>query len=183
MKSDPVLPRFAGPVVLRCLAASDLADFQRYRSDPLLGQYQGWSRTSDAEAAAFLEEMSAAPLLRPGRWSQIGIADRVTLRLAGDIGLFLRDDGRESEIGFTLGRESQGRGLGAAAVRAAVELVFEHTDVERVLGITDARNDACIRLLQRVGMDRIESRAATFRDEACIEHVYAARRGSCAWCR
>ena len=178
-----MLPRFAGPVVLRRLAASDLGDFQQYRSDPLVGQYQGWTRTSDAEAAAFLEEMAAAPLLRPGRWSQIGIADRTTLRLLGDIGLFLRDDGRESEIGFTLRRESQGRGLGVAAVRAAVELVFEQTDVERVLGITDARNEACIRLLQRVGMERLESREATFRGEACIEHVYAARRESCAGSR
>src|SRR4029077_3126060 len=114
-------PRFAGPVVLRRLAASDLGDFQHYRSDPSIGQYQGWTAMSEAEATAFLEEMSEVPLFRPDRWSQIAIADCVALRLVGDIGLFLREDGREAEIGFTLRRESQGRGLGAAAVRAAIE--------------------------------------------------------------
>jgi RimJ/RimL family protein N-acetyltransferase len=174
------LPHFAGRVVLRRLAVSDLRDFQQYRSDPLVGRYQGWTAGSDADATAFLAEMSEAPLFRPERWSQIGIADRVESRLLGDIGIFLCADGRGAEIGFTLGRESQGRGLGATAVRAALDLLFEHTDVERVLGITDARNHASIRLLQRVGMHMTEARAAMFRDEACIEHVYALGRERCA---
>lgn len=180
MNGEDPLPRPAGPVVLRRLATSDLRDFQQYRSDALLGQYQGWTATSDDEAAAFLGEMAEAALFRPGRWSQIGIADALELRLLGDIGLFLRDDGREAEIGFTLRREFHGRGFGLAAVRAAIDLVFEQTNVGRVLGITDARNHASMRLLQRVGMQIAGTRVTTFRDEPCIEHVYATCRDSCA---
>src|SRR5258706_13351324 len=99
-----------------------------------------------------------------------GIADG---GLIGDVGLFLAEDGREAEVGFTLRRESQGRGLATAAVRESIALVFEQTDVERVLGITDMRNLASIRLLQRVGMAMIESRGSKSGDEPCIEHVYA----------
>jgi RimJ/RimL family protein N-acetyltransferase len=61
-------------------------------------------------------------------------------------------------------------------VRAAIDLIFERTNVERVLGITDARNDASIRLLQRVGMHMARTREAQHRGEPCIEHVYAVAR-------
>lgn len=173
--SDP-LPRFAGGAVLRRLSPADLAAFQAYRHDPVLGQYQGWSATSDAEASAFLIEMSLAPLFQPGEWCQIGIADAQTLDLIGDIGLFLADDGRQVEIGFTLAPQAQGRGLGTAAVREAINLVFERTEVERVIGITDARNSRSIRLLERVGMHWIETNNALFRGEPCVEHTYAILR-------
>jgi RimJ/RimL family protein N-acetyltransferase/predicted enzyme related to lactoylglutathione lyase len=170
------LPRLADGVVLRRLAASDLQAFQAYRLDPEAGRYQGWSPMTDAEAGAFLLEMSTVDLFRPGLWSQIGIAESGGAALIGDIGLFLAGDGRHAEIGFTLGRAAQGRGLGSRAVRAAVALAFEQAGVERVLGITDARNLKSIRLLQRIGMRLAEVRGAVFRGESCIEHVYAISR-------
>jgi [ribosomal protein S5]-alanine N-acetyltransferase len=174
---DP-LPRIANGVVLRRFAASDLAAFQAYRHDAVLGQYQGWSATSDSDATAFLAEMSIATLLQPGTWSQIGIAEFNGQAIIGDIGLFLASDGRHAEIGFTLGRESQGHGIATIAVREAINLVFEHTEAEQVRGITDARNLPSIRLLERVGMHSTESRGAVFRGEACLEHVYAVSRQS-----
>ena len=173
--ADP-LPRIANDVVLRRLAASDLSAFQRYRNDPLLGQYQDWTVKTDAEAEAFLAKMSVVKLLQPGAWTQIAIADVDGLGLIGDIGLLLRRDGDAAEIGFTLRRESQGRGIGTAAVREAINLVFEQTNAGRVLGIVDARNLESIRLLQRVGMSRAESRVALFRDEPCLEHIYTISR-------
>jgi RimJ/RimL family protein N-acetyltransferase len=175
-RNDDPLPRFAGRVVLRRLAGTDLPSFQAYRHDPALGLYQGWSATSDAEASAFLTEMSGAALLQPGVWSQIGIAEPDTLALIGDVGLLLAADGRSAEIGFTLRRQSHGRGIATIAVREAIQLVFEQTHAERVLGITDSRNLPSIRLLERAGMRRIESRTVMFRGEGCIEHLYAVWR-------
>jgi RimJ/RimL family protein N-acetyltransferase len=61
-------------------------------------------------------------------------------------------------------------------VQAAIGLVFDHTAAVRVIGITDARNHASIRLLQRIGMQRVETRDAVFRGEPCTEHVYAVSR-------
>ena len=167
------LPRNADGIVLRRLSPSDLAVFQSYRRDPDLGRYQGWTATSDDEAAVFLREVSTAPLLQAGAWSQIGIAGARTLELIGDIGLLLAADGRHVEIGFTLMPQAQGRGLGTAAVREAIILVFQMTAAERVLGITDARNLSSIRLLERVGMHRTGSRSALFRGDPCVEHIYA----------
>jgi [ribosomal protein S5]-alanine N-acetyltransferase len=172
-----MLPRVAVHVILRRLHPDDLPAFEAYRGDDELGRYQGWSVKRGPEARAFLEEMSAASLLQPGSWSQVGIAtpdgDPV---LAGDIGLRLSEDGREAELGVTLSRAAQGRGLATAAVREAIAMVFENTRAERVIAVTDARNLASMRLLERVGMTRASTSPAVFRGEPCIEHTYAILR-------
>ena len=126
---------------------------------------------------AFLVHMGTVELLLPGTWSQIGISERHDPLLIGDIGLFLYEDSRSAEIGITLRRESQERGFATAAAREAIELVFERTPALEVRGITDARNIRSIRLLERVGMRRLESGSAVFRGESCVEYIYGIGRG------
>ncbi len=172
------LPRSGAGVALRRLSASDLPAFQAYRTDADLGRFQSWSSMSEAQARTFLQEMNSVPLFRPGKWAQVGVAEPEGLALLGDVGLYLAEDGSYAEIGFTLARHAQGRGLGTAAIRAAIQLVFEFTASERVLAVTDARNHASVALLERVGMHRQEERAVVFRAEPCIEYVYAVLRNS-----
>jgi aminoglycoside 6'-N-acetyltransferase len=167
-----VLPRNFHGGQLRRLLPTDLAAFQAYRSTPELSRYQGWSPMPEAEAAAFLAEMADAPLFTPGKWIQLGIAHAEDDHLIGDIGIFVSEDGVTAEIGFTLALTAQGRGIATAAVREAVELLFAATEVQRALGITDSRNAASVRLLERVGFQYQGSRAAVFRGEPCSEHVY-----------
>jgi aminoglycoside 6'-N-acetyltransferase len=130
----------------------------------------------DAEAQAFLAQMHAAVSLHPGIWFQLGIADGQSLQLIGDIGLLLSADGSSAEIGYTLARSAQGRGLATLAVREAVALVFECSAASQVLATTDARNRASIRLLERIGMQRAEECTALFRGEPCVEITYAIAR-------
>jgi RimJ/RimL family protein N-acetyltransferase len=175
MHPDP-LPRCTERVTLRRLHADDLPAFQAYRLDPLVGQYQGWSPMSDDEALSFLNDMNAAAALTPGEWFQIGIADRRSNTVIGDIGLCVAGDRQEAEIGFTLGRSHQGQGLAGEAVREAIELVFAATDVQRVLAVTDARNDRARKLVSALGMTRIRSQETIFRGETITEHTFALTR-------
>ena len=163
---------------LRRLHETDLAAFQAYRSIPELGRYQGWSPLSDAQALAFLAEMNAAPLFAPGRWIQLGITESQSDALVGDIGLHVSDDGLVGEIGFTLAPRAQGRGLATRAVSRALELLLANTRVERVRGITDRRNSASIRLLERLGFRHEETRTVDFRGEVCCEKTYVRLRTS-----
>jgi aminoglycoside 6'-N-acetyltransferase len=174
---DP-FPIVADIAVLRRLEPNDLAAFQAYRCDPKVGRFQGWSVMSDAKATTFLCGMNACQILRPGTWLQLGIAERLSMRLLGDIGLRLAESQDEAEVGFTLAPQAQGRGIATAAVNAAIGLVFRHTPAKRVLGITDARNIASIRLLARVGMQKLGSTPAVFRGESCIEDSYVRYRDS-----
>lgn len=48
----------------------------------------------------------------------------------------------------------------------------------RVVGITDARNAASVRVLERVGMSRVEAREVVFKGEPCVEWEYSIGRGS-----
>lgn len=172
---DP-FPRLAPRVLLRRLAPADLEDFQAYRSDPEVARYQSWSPMSVAEATAFLSEREAAPFGRPG-WFQIGIAERSTGRLVGDIGICLhRKESEPAEIGFTLATAWQRQGLASEAVREALALLFEHTAVSQVIGITDTRNLPSIRLLERVGFALSRTLPAVFRGEPCTEHVFVIQR-------
>jgi aminoglycoside 6'-N-acetyltransferase len=163
---------------LRRLRADDLACFQAYRAIPELGRYQGWTPMSAADAATFLARMQDKPLLEGGQWLQLGIGDAASDDLVGDIGIYLADDGLRAEIGFTLAPAAQGRGIATAAVGAAVALVFAKTGVREVAGIADRRNTASVRLLQRVGFERRESRQGESRGEPCTEDVFVLRRGA-----
>ncbi len=174
--TPPWLPRTTAQVTLRRLLPSDLRTFQSYRQDAEIGRYQGWQSISDDEAVAFLNEVATEPLLQPGQWSQIAIALPPTDALVGDIGVCVAVDGAQAEIGFTLARGAQGRGLGAAGEGAAIALLFERTAVQRIVAITDARNAASIRLLDRLGVTLLYSEHAVFHGEPCLEHHYGLER-------
>lgn len=171
-----MLPRTCDLLVLRRLSPADLTDFQDYRSDPQVGLFQGWTPRSNEEALTYLAEVEAAPLLKPGHWTQIAIANTENDRLMGDLGLFVSEDQSQAAIGFTLAPRSQGRGLATSAVLAAIELLFERTSVQRILAITDARNTPSIRLLERVGMSLVSTAEVVFRGEPCTENTYALAR-------
>ncbi len=149
--------------LLRRLAATDLAAFQAYRGDPEVGRWQGWTPGPDDEALAFLNDMATVPLFQPGQWTQLGIADALTGQLLGDLGVHVSADGREAEFGFSLARAAQGRDIA---------MVFEQTAAERIHARTDARNTACIRLLERLGVRLIDRIATEFRGEPCVELRY-----------
>lgn len=170
--TDP-LPRTAASIVLRRLDAADLRAFQTYRHDPELARYQGWAPIADKDARDLLVHMSRTELLQPGIWCQIGIAESSTQDLIGDIALILASDSANAEIGFTLRRESQGRGLATAAVVEAIKLIFEHTKAETVIGTSDARNISSIRLLERVGMRKVDTQGVISRGKPCTQYVYA----------
>jgi len=57
-----------------------------------------------------------------------------------------------------------------------VDVIFKCSAAERVIGITDARNLPSMRLMERVGMRRSETRQAVFRGDACVEHTYIVTR-------
>ena len=171
-----VLPHDTANLRLRRLREGDLLRFQAYRGDAELGRYQGWLPAADAAARAFLRQMADSPFCPRGAWFQLGVATLDGDALIGDIGIHLHSDGSAAQIGFTLAREAQGRGLGTEAVAAAVALVFAHTSAARVVGITDARNAASVRLLERAGLRRFATLDAVFHGEACLEHHHVRHR-------
>jgi RimJ/RimL family protein N-acetyltransferase len=146
-----------------------------------VARWQGWQPQDDTSARAFLAEMAHAPFWVPGQWFQLAVvqtgADTEPGQLMGDIGLCLRlEGGAHVEIGFSLARSAQGRGLGAAAVQQATQLVFAQTAAQRVVAITDTRNTPAARLLQRLGFAPTNTLDAVFNGLPCQEHHFVLHR-------
>jgi aminoglycoside 6'-N-acetyltransferase len=131
---------------------------------------------SEPEASEFVAEMATTPLFQPGAWVQLAIARTADDALVGDVGLFLAEDCAFAEVGFTVAPKAQARGYASAAVAAAIQLLFERTSAARVIAVTDARNTASVKVLERVGMSRVESRETLFKGEPGVEWVYARSR-------
>ncbi|MEL6450911.1 MAG: GNAT family N-acetyltransferase [Pseudomonadota bacterium] len=142
----------SGPTTLRRLHPDDLRAFQAYRRDPVVAQFQGWEAVDDAQATGFLRAVAQmTPLLQPGQWAQIAIADSATDALLGDLGLHLSTDGTEAELGITLARDAQGAGHATRAVQMATTLIFDQSRAQRITYWTDARNAPARRLATRTG--------------------------------
>lgn len=166
------LPRRGERVCIRQLRIDDLSPFQRYRSDPEVGRFQGWTPMTDSEAIAFLREVSEVRAFERGEWSQIAIARNADDALIGDIGIHLSEQGESAELGISLAADSQRLGLATEAGALAIELVYDTTPAQRIFAITDARNEASIQLWSRLGMTFVREQQVEFRGERCTEHVF-----------
>ena len=172
------LPQCRGSTRLRSLRLADLPRFAAYRADPGLAKYQSWEPMSRETAASFLHDTADATHLQPGGWIQLAVADLASDELVGDVGLFLSDDGRSSELGFTLARAEQGKGHATRAAELAVELLFRHAPVLEVRAIADQRHQASMAVLRRAGFVQTGTREALFKEEACTEVLFERRRAA-----
>ena len=174
--SDPSgLPRQGARVRLRRLNAGDLSSFEAYRADPEVGRWQGWSPMGREATLAFLTDMQDAEAWAVDRWFQLAIEELPGGLLVGDFGVCAHGDG-SAEIGVTLARNAQGRGLASEAIGLLIGLLFELPGVDRVRGITDARNAASARLLARAGLRHTHTAQAEFRGETCTEWTFERER-------
>lgn len=125
-----------------------------------------------AEAKRFLEEQAGRKRLEPDAWTQLGIADRDSDELVGDLGIWLSADSSEAEFGLSLAPERQGSGLGTEAIRGIVEFLERCTPVTVVNAASDVRNRPCVAALDSAGLERVGTREGEYKGELCTEYVY-----------
>jgi RimJ/RimL family protein N-acetyltransferase len=148
---------------LRALAPDDAPALAAYRSDPAVARDQSWSVPYSVESARRLIAdvgKHAGPTV--DEWYQIGIEALPAGALGsdgllGDVAVHLEDGGRQAEIGYTIGRPHQRRGVGSEAIAALLDHLFHDLAVHRVFAYCLARNVASARLLERLGF-RLEGR-------------------------
>jgi RimJ/RimL family protein N-acetyltransferase len=155
MKRRPDLPIESERLRLRRFRGRDLRVFLAYRNDPEVARYQSWKRVSPGEGRRILGAMRGLAAGTPGRWLQIALEDKTTGVLIGDCAIRVdRVENRQAEIGFTLGREHQGRGFATEAVSRLMRFAFEDLRLHRLTARTVCENVRSIALLERLGMRR-----------------------------
>ena len=108
----------------------------------------------------------------PGEWFQPAVADPSTDSSLGDVALCVdADDTSRVELGFTMSSAEQGKGYATESVTRMIAYAFERLGAETVFAIVDARNDASIALLERIGMRRTTTEHVRFKGGWCDEHT------------
>jgi RimJ/RimL family protein N-acetyltransferase len=78
--------------------------------------------------------------------------------LIGRCGLQFLPDAGEVEVDFILGREYWRQGFATEAARASLQYGFDELGLERVVGIVHVENKASQRVLEKLGMKRVEQK-------------------------
>jgi RimJ/RimL family protein N-acetyltransferase len=167
------LPILTKRLRLRPFVDDDLDAFVAYRREPEVARYQSWLPTFDAEQGrAFIRAVSDRPFLTRGVWVNLAMELLATGQQVGDVGLRVDDAGESAELGFTLAGAHRGRGYASEGVGAVCEVALR--DVPAILAITDTRNVASMKLLERLGFrrDGFHALQTPFKGELCDEVRY-----------
>jgi RimJ/RimL family protein N-acetyltransferase len=79
--------------------------------------------------------------------------ERASGRFAGELVLALKSESsRQGETGWAIHPDWQGRGLATEGAREMLRLGFETVGLHRIIAECDPRNDASIRVMERLGM-------------------------------
>ncbi|GGO26891.1 GNAT family N-acetyltransferase [Deinococcus humi] len=140
-------------VVLRHLRPEDAPLLVAYRNDPEVFRFQSWVLPYTlARAGTLIEEMHSRTPGQPG-WTQLALADASTDELLGDFAVngASSGSGSQAEIGFTLARHAQGRGLASEGLQLLLTQLFGTDGLHRVYAHIDPGNAPSAALLVRAG--------------------------------
>ena len=156
---DPVLPVYTLPkqlrtqrLLLRPVRLTDAQAMFDYASDPQMTRFVTWPvhRTLD-DTYRFLSNVVRQYELGPvTTW---GIVDNSTNVFIGTIGCHGIDrDNLRTEAGYAIARAHWGRGLMTEALRAWIDMMFRHTDLNRIEAFYTPENCASGRVMEKAGM-------------------------------
>jgi RimJ/RimL family protein N-acetyltransferase len=141
-------------LLLRPFRAADLDDLHAIRSLPEVVRYLYGEVRSRQEVEDILAERAGlTSLVEDGDRLVLAVERRSDGRVIGDVALWLRSaEHRQGEIGFVFHPDAQGHGYAREAATALLGVAFGELGLHRVIGRTDARNEASAALMRRLGM-------------------------------
>lgn len=154
MADAPPFPLVSDRLRLRCFCEADIATFTAYRADPEVARHQSWENFTADDGARFWASQRNQAFGKLDSWYQVALADREGDELVGDLALHFLPDPRLLELGFTLARAHQGRGLAREAISRMLDWLMSAGAIHRVHCITDAANLPAQRCLLGLGFRR-----------------------------
>lgn len=138
-------------VILRPFREDDVDGYYELHSDPERMRY--WSSSPyTAREQAVAKVAQILDWQRDSDVFQWVITEPGDDQFRGSLALFsLNRDHRRCEVGYSLLRQHQGKGLATEALRLAVSYAFDVLSLERIEADVDPRNARSLRLLERVG--------------------------------
>jgi RimJ/RimL family protein N-acetyltransferase len=131
------------------LEERDFEEYAAIHQDPEVTRFTARAHLSRMDAWRHLAMIVGHWHLRGfGMW---GVFEKDTQRLAGRVGFHEPDGWPSFELGWTIGREFQGKGYATEAARRCLEYAFDDMGRDHVISLIDPENTASIRVAERLG--------------------------------
>ena len=144
--------------------------FRRLGTDPEMYKYSGWNPYATLEMAQETVRQFIAGYDDDHFYSWVMDIDGV---LVGTIGAYDYKD-RQIEVGFSVVRDWQGRGLATAALKKVLEYLTENEGISCVTAWCAAENTGSRKVLEKSGMHlvRVEKEGLTVKNKVYDKLIY-----------
>jgi RimJ/RimL family protein N-acetyltransferase len=153
---DPAYPLVTERLHIRPYRPDDLEAVLSMFGREDVSRYLNWE-PMDREAATTLLErrLSQTRIAKEGDGLALAAAERETDRFVGEVVLRLTSEvSRQGEVGWSVHPGAQGRGYATEAAREMLRLGFEELGLHRIVAECDPRNEASIKVMEKLGMRR-----------------------------
>jgi RimJ/RimL family protein N-acetyltransferase len=150
----PVWPIHTERLLLRPFKEGDLEALHAMQSDEEVVRYLYYGvRSLDAVRTALARKIASVSIDGEGDGVSAAVILRDTGELVADLSLWMVSEGhKQGELGFTVHPAHQRRGYATEAARPLLDFAFNTAGLHRVIGRTEARNAASVRVFEKLGM-------------------------------
>jgi RimJ/RimL family protein N-acetyltransferase len=151
----PTWPLMTERLLLRPLQPDDVEALYSYQSRPDVCRYIPYEPRSRQTIGELIADptRNRQALDDEGQALLLAAVSRSSHAVVGDLMLrWASRRSRSAEIGYVFSPDHWGNGYATEAARALVMMAFDGLGVHRVFARVDARNEASVRVLQRLGM-------------------------------
>jgi ribosomal-protein-alanine N-acetyltransferase len=136
-------------LVLRAAKTTDAAAIAEWISDPVL--YEMWAAKPlplEVNPFEFFNDEKNLLNTETLDWFIYHKADE---KVIGEVEFYDIEDNYQTEISYRISPKYQGKGYAEEAVKAAVEAVFEYTEINRIAAHIDVKNIKSEKLIEKIG--------------------------------
>ena len=134
-------------LIVRPMTVLDVPSLKKWMPDRSIYTYWG----KGPGKAEIYPELLFEKTERPTKSFHLGIAEKDSNEVIGDLWVYLIENDRMAQIAIRLSKDSQGRGYGTEALSAMTRFCFENTQLQRLWTQVDVRNIASSRMLEKCG--------------------------------
>ena len=135
---------------IRPMCAEDVPALKEWLPDPSMYTYWG-KGPSKAEKNP---ELLFAKEEKPTKSFHLGIEEKASAKVIGDIWVYLIENDRMASVAVRLSSKYQGKEYGTEALSAMTKFCFESTELKRLWTEVDTRNIASQKMLEKCGYTR-----------------------------
>ena len=148
IKNKPVIE--TDRLIIRPMTVQDVPSLKKWMPDRSIYTYWG----KGPGKAEIHPELLFEKTERPAKSFHLGIAEKVSNEVIGDLWVYLIEYDRMAQIAIRLAKDKHGRGYGTEALSAMTRFCFENTELQRLWTQVDVRNIDSAKMLEKCGYSK-----------------------------